>query len=232
MKRYYNIKEVIAHAMTLLPEADARTRVLMRTWVVMGLRESRFQFVNRKTAVIPYDQALSTFDLPDDFNKTIHMTVKDDDDNYIYPTRIVRSIEDDDQRRWTYQLLERKDDILMYGEDIDQELLNKNVSMHLDYFALPSYIDDLGNPDVLIDALMIAPLVSYLRYMFKSREQGHDDRLWNLWLNQLRQAKSRMKTPSIEEMQLIAREWMSMIPNLQRKKRNNVENETDPQREV
>lgn len=207
--RYVTLDEVVANALTIMPQADDETRVAMRQWVYLAKRKLGPSKGDLRVATIGISN--NRIRKPDDFIFATDLALLDDsgnERNYQFEGRGFAVHDENTGRRqpWVEAHYVSEDNDFYYLSITGDTNVTR---ARLEYLALP--LDDGGN--LMINEHETEAIMSYLRYMFAMREQDPNINVYRE-ISTIEMARTRRKNEipdMLEAKEGIFRKYMSMI---------------------
>jgi hypothetical protein len=203
-KPFLNIDEVVAHAESIIRDADEGARVLFRQWAWLGERQLGFGGYSEETKDLPVEDL--SIRKPSDMATPIDIALYDasgSDYQYKY--------HEGKNRIHNVDPSKAKIDL---SEDPYYFHLGSNGSLityaKLRYYAYP--IDDDNNP--MFPEHHLLAIMFFIRWMWettKGKSQSAIQQAEDMWIRQSMKAKSANKMPSQLKGAEIVKTWMSMI---------------------
>lgn len=211
MNSFLTVDEVVASAITIIPEATQKDKNIFRNWVFLAERQIGSSIVSRKNAT---DITVTNFSFPKPFDcisvRDIALFDSAGEEVLFKHTGSGKQITDkeyvDNINRY---VTVREDDGFFYLSSNGSNVVKANMR----YYGFPTDSDDnLKIPEIHTFAIMM-----FLKYMMALRdsEKRLDIKdLAGLWEKEKRQARARTNMPSELEAQFIARRFSSMIDKM------------------
>jgi hypothetical protein len=206
MVRFLTLDEVVANAMTVIPDAKKEMRPYFDQWAWLALREIGPAKENVNVATLTLEDL--SFKKPDDYVSAIDLSLFDTNNQEIkYHLRSGKQrIHQVDA---PLSFIELSDGEHYYYVSSNAADFNLNHAL-LRYYAMP--LDENGRP-VVPDYMTVA-IMAFCRYMWalrSSANNGATDLAERTWRIEKARASSNAKMPDMLMGKQIAREWMSMI---------------------
>jgi hypothetical protein len=199
-----SIDEVVANAMTVIPEADDHIRLIARQWAYNALREIGPSKYHIKVEEIePEDLAIKK---PCDFVYGLDISFFRGDNEVLADYEPGRARIHKDVRLG--------EQYLQFTEDVNYYYISDSseypgiTKVWLRYYATP--VDKNGDP--MFDDDFLPAIEAFIKFKMAYRNSSQD---WpmhrEVWKMELRRAKAKAKMPDELQMNKIATRWMSMI---------------------
>jgi hypothetical protein len=216
-KRFLSLDEVVAEAMSIIPGASSEEQLLAKQWAYVGLRDLGPSRDYIEVATL-YPEDL-TMRKPDDLYRTIDMALFNSSNQEIpskYRGGKLRIHSRRDTRLDNYQV---GSDPYFGAVEISEDDYHFFISSNsedvayakLRYFRLP--VDKDGKPQIPEDSRLAIML--FIRYMWSLRTMSKDVSFAEAsWKQARAEVRGKNKLPHGLAYKQYAKEWMSMIPNL------------------
>jgi hypothetical protein len=203
-KPFLNIDEIVAHAESIIEDADEAARVVFRQWAWLGERQLGFGGFSEEVSSIVVDDL--SIRKPSDLASVIDIALYDSSDlEYQFKYR------DGKKRIHTGDSGQRKIDV---SEDAYYFHLGSNGSLityaKLRYYAYP--IDEDNNP--MFPEHHLLALMLFIRWMWEMRKNKNQSAIAEaraVWIMEAQKTKAANKMPHQLKGAEIAKQWMSMI---------------------
>lgn len=205
---YLNADEVVANALTIIPEATQKDKNIFKQWVFLAERQigSSPVSVKNETNIVAHNFRLGK---PIDCVKSMQLALFDKNDNEVKYRHHGRGMQVADR-----DILEGDNRDVIVMETDDAFYLSSNATnvtnANLRYYGFP--IDE--NDNLKIPEIHVLAIMSFIKYMMamKSSERRLDIKdYYGIWEAEKRAARARTMMPSELEARDISKRFMSMI---------------------
>lgn len=208
MDRFLTLDEVVANAMTVIPNAKKELRPYFNQWAWLALRQIGPAKEHINVAQLPYDAGEFSLQKPVDLVAAIDLALFNSRNQEIkYHLRPGKQrIHQVEKERNTLEVSEGEYYYYVSSNANDFDL---NFGL-LRYYAMP--VDLEGKP--LIPEYMTVAIMAFCRYMWALRDGQNNGSIQlaeHTWRVEKARAQSIAKTPDMLEGKQIARTWMTMI---------------------